>query len=111
MQQKEEEPIDEAEKEILIKMLARQNFFKEKNPKDVKPTDFKEIIKCLTLERVPAGSIVMTEIDKPDSFYFIVRGEVSIIGRNTEIKDWNGKNKKYKQLLEWKRTAIGEKLR
>lgn len=92
-------------------MLTRQNFFKEKNPKDVKPSDFKEILKCLTLARAAAGTVIMAEIDQPDSFYFIITGEVSIIGKNIEIKDWNGKHKKYKQLLEWRRTQLGEKLR
>lgn len=47
--------------------------------------------------------------DRESSFFYIIKGEVSIIGKNTLIKDWNGKNKKYKQLLEWKRTYFDVK--
>ena len=58
------------------------------------------------LERATEGQVMLSDQDKADSFFFILKGEVSIIGKNNLIKDWNGKYKKFKQLQEWKKLSF-----
>jgi hypothetical protein len=84
-------------------MVSKQNFFKERSLKEIKDTDYIELVKCLTTERAVPEQVMLSVSDKNDSFYFILRGEVNIICKNTLIKDWNGKDKKYKQLKDWKK--------
>lgn len=110
--------LGEEEQELLTKMVQKQNFFTERGAKEIKDNDYKELTNCLMIEKAKPGQIMHVETLTTDpkdkekdigTFYFILKGEVSIIGKNTEIKDWNGKNKKLKQLQEWKKTVFDVK--
>ena len=91
-------------------MMSKIKFFSElKKNHHIKPSEFKELMQCFTLEKVKGGQDVFGIGDVGNTFYIIVHGTCSVQIRNPKIKDWYGQYQEYKQLLEWKEKIFDPK--
>ena len=77
----------------LVPIIKQIQFFKDR---DIKDTDYPEIISSMNYEFCKAGSEVFEYGSYGDKFYIILQGEVKVIIPNPEIWDFKERFEFYK---------------
>ena len=88
----------------LIKTVS---FFTER---DIKDSDYTDIVACLQYEFLKEGStvfeygecsVILNDVDSlGDKFYIILNGMVSVLVPNKKVKDFNSKFEEFKRLKD-----------
>lgn len=84
----------------LVRLLKSQVVFKKFHK--MGEDDYRELTKYITYHEVVRGEAVITEGEKVQSFYVVLRGRANAHQRNPQIHRWAWAKKAHEALLEWK---------
>lgn len=87
------------ETEILVSLIKKIQFFVDR---EVRKSDWPEIVQALCYETVPAGQNVFDYGTLGNKFYIILTGKCSVMLPNSEIENWQKKYKLFKKYLKEK---------
>lgn len=79
--------------------MKEWKFFNDKNLTD---EEMVELIQHFDFESYKTKDCIMNLGDQGDTFYILIKGAVSVLVKNPQIKDWNIEYKYYKKLKAWK---------
>lgn len=99
---KQDQDRDKDERQLLCKFVKRHNFFNQRNIAEVKDEEFLDLQKCIQISNSYEDVKLIDDNFQEETFFFILKGEVNVIAKNSEIKDWQHKWNKCQALKKWK---------
>ena len=80
--------------EKLVPLIKTIEFFYQR---DIKDSDFSEIVQCLQYEHMEKGKDVFEYNSMGDKFYIILKGTVSVMIPNPDHKDFKRKFEEFQK--------------